>query len=163
MEPLARVATLDDLDGLAELDRDAYESLAPQRGGPVWALRDARATRGPEAMRALLSRADTVVLAGELLGAVLGYAVARDEPLADGTHLAVVTDLYVEPEARGVGIGAVLMDEILAWAVRRGCRGVDAVALPGDRATKNFFEGAGLVARAILVHRSFLDPADDAG
>jgi len=30
---------------------------------------------------------------------------------------------------------------------------VQSTALPGDRATKNFFESQGMVARAILVHR----------
>jgi hypothetical protein len=32
--------------------------------------------------------------------------------------------------------------------------GIDAVALPGMRETKNFFEAAGLVARAIVVHKA---------
>ena len=36
----------------------------------------------------------------------------------------------------------------------QGCFGVDSLALPGDRHTKNFFESFGLVARAIIVHRS---------
>ena len=45
------------------------------------------------------------------------------------------------------------MDAVLAWAGEQGCVGVDALALPGDRATKNFFETFGLVARAIVVHR----------
>ena len=39
-------------------------------------------------------------------------------------------------------------------APTQGCFGVDSLALPGDRHTKNFFESFGLVARAIIVHRS---------
>jgi hypothetical protein len=31
---------------------------------------------------------------------------------------------------------------------------VDSLALPGDRHTKNFFEAFGLVARAIVVHKT---------
>ena len=38
-------------------------------------------------------------------------------------------------------------------AAAQGCFGVDSLALPGDRHTKNFFESFGLVARAIVVHR----------
>ena len=49
----------------------------------------------------------------------------------------------------------------ISWAAGRGCDGIDAVALPGDRATKNFFESHGLVARAIIAHRS-LDGASPA-
>jgi hypothetical protein len=45
------------------------------------------------------------------------------------------------------------MEAVLAWAGERGCVGVDALALPGSRETKNFFESFGLVARAIVVHR----------
>ena len=50
-------------------------------------------------------------------------------------------------------VGAGKLDEVLAWCTERGCRGVDALALPGNRETKNFFETAGLVARAIVVHK----------
>jgi hypothetical protein len=34
-----------------------------------------------------------------------------------------------------------------------GCVGIDALALPGNRQTKNFFESFGFTARAIVVHR----------
>ena len=38
-------------------------------------------------------------------------------------------------------------------AKERGALAIQSVALPGDRATKNFFETHGMVARAIIVHR----------
>jgi GNAT superfamily N-acetyltransferase len=90
---------------------------------------------------------------GTIDGTVVGYGVARLEPLHDGAVLGVVSDLYVEPEARGVGVGESMMTDLVAWCEARGCVGVDSLALPGDRATKNFFESFGLVARAIIVHR----------
>jgi GNAT superfamily N-acetyltransferase len=52
-----------------------------------------------------------------------------------------------------VGIGELVMDALVAWAQDHGCEAIDAVALPGDRETKNFFERFGLTARAIVVHR----------
>ena len=64
-------------------------------------------------------------------------------------------DIYVDPDAREVGVGEAMMDR--GAGVVRGpglSSGVDAVALPGDRATKNFFERFGLTARAIVVHRA---------
>ena len=73
---------------------------------------------------------------------------------ADGGLLGVVTDLYTEPGCRDLGIGEVTMQALLDWCAERGCFGVDSLALPGDRHTKNFFESFGLVARAIVVHRS---------
>ena len=46
-----------------------------------------------------------------------------------------------------------LFAEALAWMGRIGCTGVDALALPGARATKNFFEENGFTARLLVVHR----------
>lgn len=43
-------------------------------------------------------------------------------------------------------------------ATAAGCLGIDALALPGNRETKNFFEASGLTARAIVVHRSLGGP-----
>jgi GNAT superfamily N-acetyltransferase len=60
---------------------------------------------------------------------------------------------YVEPGARGVGLGRLLLDTTASWLAARGCRGVDGVALPGDREAKNFYESAGFKARLLTMHR----------
>ena len=39
----------------------------------------------------------------------------------------------------------------------RGCVGIDAIALPGHRAAKNFFEAHGFTARALAMHHQ-LEP-----
>ena len=54
-------------------------------------------------------------------------------------------------------LGEALMNAVLGWCRDKGCRGVDSLALPGNRAAKNFFESFGLTARQILVHRSLED------
>ena len=94
----------------------------------------------------------------------VGYAVVRLEETGIG-RLAVVSDLFVEPDARCVGVGRALMEAVVEWATDSGCHGVDAEVLPGDRSTKNFFEAFGLVARKITVHRSLGErsPDDDRG
>ena len=146
-----------DLPRLATLAREVTTELAGQKGGIVWRRRSARPEPVEDGLTADLDAPDTLVLVGTIDGTVIGYAVTTIEAVADEGLLAVVRDLYVEPGARGVGVGAAVMDTVLAWAGERGCIGVDALALPGSRATKNFFEGFGLVARAIVVHRS-LEP-----
>ena len=103
-----------------------------------------------------------MVLVGCLGDVVTAYATAAVEHTATDP-LAVIRDLYVEPEARGVGLGRLLMEHLVAWATEAGCTGIDAEALPGDRATKNFFEGFGLVARKITVHRDLGDPDGGSG
>lgn len=102
------------------------------------------------------------ILLGSLGDVVVGYAVAHTEPTGSGP-LNVVDDLFVEPEARGVGVGSALMTGLLDAARRNGSCGIEAEALPGDRATKNFFEGFGLVARKITVHRRLDDRGDPGG
>ncbi len=92
---------------------------------------------------------------GEFDGVVFGYAVWRIEELDTGDLLGRLYDFAVHPDARGVGIGEAMMDLIVADLTGRGCIGVDAWALPGDRATKNFFESFGLKARLLTAHRSF--------
>jgi ribosomal protein S18 acetylase RimI-like enzyme len=155
--PEVRPATPEDVDRLAELASEAVEEQLPTRGGALWAAREARALPPDDALAASVADPEQLVLVGEWEGVVAGYAAAHLEALRDGTVLAVLTDLYVEPAVREVGVGEALMDGVLRWAAARGCRGVDALVLPGNRATKNFFEGFGLVARALVVHRPLVD------
>ena len=156
----ARPATLTDVPRLAELAEQAVDELTPTKGGAVWGRREARRSPYADSLRADLDASDRCVLVGEILGAIVGYAVVRAESLRDGGVLGVIDDLYVEPEARQVGVGEALMDAIESWCRARGCFGVDGLALPGNRDTKNFFERFGLVARAIVVHRSLRDAPD---
>ena len=54
-----------------------------------------------------------------------------------------------------------MLSVALEWFRAKGCVGVEATALPGERATKNFFEEHGLKARLLTVYRSLAD--DDPG
>lgn len=156
----SRPATAEDLDVLDRLATEALDEQRESRGGALLARRDSR----PRPARPWLSEAvvdpTQCVLVGSIdpgagIGEVpVGYAVARVEELRDGGRLAVLDELYVEPEARGVAVGEVLMDDVIEWATAEGCFGIDALALPGNRATKNFFERYGLTARAIVVHKT---------
>ena len=148
-----RPATFDDLPRLAEMAEQAVEELRVGRGGEVWARTRGRRPPYETVLADELTSPAHHVLVGTLDDTTLGYGVACVQVLADGSRLGVVTDLYVDPGARGVGIGEALMNALMAWCAEDGCTGVDSLALPGDRHTKNFFESFGLVARAILVHK----------
>jgi GNAT superfamily N-acetyltransferase len=153
VEEHARPAEPTDLDRLAELAGSARTELEPTRGGSVWIRREARPEPVRDSIEAAIADPDQLVLVGQLDGTMVGYAIARLEPLRDGELLTVLDDLYVEPGARSVGLGELLMNHVVDWARSRGSFGIDSLALPGNRATKNFFESFGLVARAIVVHR----------
>jgi ribosomal protein S18 acetylase RimI-like enzyme len=156
---VARPAVDTDLVRLVELAVEAVDEQRDARGGAVWSRTLARRDPAASLVEAMADP-DQVVVTGLLDDTIVGYAVLRIAQLDDGGLLAVVDDLYVEPEARGVGLGEAIMDLLVAHATERGCFGIDALALPGNRATKNFFETFGLTARALVVHRP-LGPVGD--
>ena len=147
----ARRATPADVDALAALVTAEHLELAPQRGGALWIASAPAAT--PERLLAALADTHALVLAGTIDDVVLGVAITRVVNARGVGAVAMIDDLFVDAEAREVGIGAALIAEVVTWARDIGCVGVDATVLPGNRAAKNFFEAHGLVARAITVHR----------
>jgi ribosomal protein S18 acetylase RimI-like enzyme len=150
----ARPATIDDLPALEQLAREAIDELRPTRGGELWALTLGRHEPLADGFSHDLTDPARLVVVGCVDEAVVGYGMVRLQGLPDGRPLGVVDDLFTHPEARGIGVGEAMMDAVVAWCTERRCTGIDAVALPGNRATKNFFETFGLTARAIVVHRS---------
>lgn len=149
----ARLATVDDLDLVASMADAAIEELRPLRGGAVWSNTDARTSPVLDGLQAELDASDAEVFVGTIDDAPVGYAASHRRALHDGTAMARVTDLYVIPEARKVGVGEAMILAIEGWARDHELIALDSLALPGDRDTKNFFESFGLVARAIEVHR----------
>jgi len=155
----ARPATEDDVSQLAALNRLALAELAGFRGGVLFGVRESRPEPFEDDFQRAVRDPERCVLVGTLDDVPIGYAAATTELLRDDTRLGVITDLYVEPEGRGVGVGEVLMDELLRWFTARGCHAVDAVALPGDRTTKNFFEASGFTARLLVMHHRIEEPS----
>lgn len=153
----ARAATPSDQAAVCALARQGTAELRVNRGGAIWHRREGRREPLDKEIAEALSGRDPrrCAVVGTIDETVVGYGLAALEMLHDERLLAVVTDLYVDGEARGIGIGEAMMDHLVAWARAAGAVGIDALALPGDRHTKNFFETFGLTARAIVVHRSF--------
>lgn len=154
----ARPAGLDDVPACALLLRDAQAAAAGRRGGPSMV-----ADRAPDAppagadsperaLRSWVAGPGHVLLAGTLDNAVVGVAAGHVQDRA-GERVGVVDCLYVEPGARGVGVGSALTTRLVAAFSDLGCDAVDAPALPGDRETKQRFEAAGFSARLLVLHR----------
>jgi GNAT superfamily N-acetyltransferase len=156
----AHPATTDDLPALVTLATAAIEELTPHRGGAIWRRQQARPMPPGDSLRTDLEDPDAFVAVGTIDGTVIGYGVVRVEHLTDGSKLGVISDLFTLEGAREVSVGEQVMDALIDWAGEQGCFGVDSLALPGDRHTKNFFESFGLVARAIVVHRSLGTPTE---
>ena len=149
----ARPATADDVPRLVELHLQAEDELLAFRGARLLLLREARRDPLDVSLKAQIADPDRTVWAGTIDQVVVGYGTGRVEDLAGGERLGVIEDLFVEPDARSVGVGEALTNALIAWFEDRGCTGVDALALPGARATKNFFEESGFTARLLVMHR----------
>jgi len=148
----ARVATLGDLPRVTELAHDFRAELLQERGGHLWATREARPEPLAEALASIVGRDDATLLVGTLEAHIVGYGIAQIERLRDGDLLGIIEEIYVQPEARAVGIGEILVKQLVEFCVSAGCSGVDAAALPGHRQAKNFFERACFTARLLVMH-----------
>lgn len=147
-------------------DRSRFEELAgahlgevaTQRGGATLLAEVGPSpleVLGPGRFEAVLEDPDRRVLAGLLDSFPAGFAVCHVRRLAGGELLGIIDACFVEPEARGVGLGQLLIHAAMEWLEAEGCSGVDGLALPGDRLAKGFFEAAGFKARLLTMHHQF--------
>lgn len=148
-----RAASESDIAVLVHLYRLGAEEMTAIKA--AWLELDGRPEPVEESFRSDLSNNDVNALIGTLDGTPVGFAVARliDRlPQVGGRH-ARVSDLYVEPGAREIGVGEELVTALLAWARERGANSAEIRVLPGHRSAKNFCEENGFTARLLLMHR----------
>ncbi len=124
--------------------------LAQQRGGSTFLVAEGAAL---QPLAEAIDDPDAVVFVGTYDDVVLGVASMRFVVRADGQPVGRVERLLVDAEARKSGIGEAMMNALLESCAERGCTGIESIALPGDRNTKNFFESFGLKARMLTVMR----------
>jgi GNAT superfamily N-acetyltransferase len=91
---------------------------------------------------------------GEFNHVVVGLAAATAAPRPGMPGLSGrIECYYVDEGARGVGVGSALLSSLVQWCRTLGCQDVDALALPGDRASKQRLEAAGFTARLLTLSR----------
>ena len=146
----ARPATVDDVGEVVALYRAAVAEALPKRGGEaLWA---AQGRLDPETdLAAMVEDPEATLVVGTIDDVIVGFGAAHRRPSVEGPPVAVVTEIFTLPDARGVGVGEAMFEALGDWARAQGCGAIDSQALPGDRNTKNFFETFGVVARAITV------------
>ena len=109
------------------------------------------AARTPEAVARMLRGSDVVVgLVDEASDRLVGFA----RVVTDSTFLAVVLDVIVTPDFRGTGLGARLMDELLA---RPELAEVDSIELVCQPELVDFYRRWGFsdeVGRSLLMRRT---------
>ncbi len=157
----ARRATVADLPELVRM----YEILEEEQSAirEIWPHADGLDAPITNSLTSLL-RTDTVTaVIGEIDGVAVGLLIAIEEPLLrplNDRYIGVVRFIFTDHEARGVGVGAAMLDLAMERLVDRGIDLFDARVSPGHRLAKNFFESNGFKARSITMHRSDADPSD---
>ena len=139
IDPVVRRAIAADVDELARLERESRAALVDQRGGARWLE-----VHAPVQWDAAIAE-DRVHL-GTIDEVPVGFIVV----VRADTVLSIET-VYVTPQARELGFGDTLLAVATDYGRAIGATWLEAEALPGDRATKNLYERAGITARSITV------------
>jgi GNAT superfamily N-acetyltransferase len=150
-----RKAEPGDAHDLVALSSECVVGLADQRGGPLLLAHrpELAGAFETDAFAARLADPTRLTLVGTIDHVVMGMALGRIETLRDGDRLGRLDGCYVDPGARSVGLGHLLIDSMMSWFEAERCIGADGIVLPGDRDGKNFFESAGFKARLLVMHR----------
>jgi GNAT superfamily N-acetyltransferase len=157
VEVSARAAGEADLPAIVELLAAGVAAVSSERGGGVFLLREGTIEVDATSLGQCLSDPAVCVGVGSVDEVTLGVVMCRMEALGDGSRLARLEWMWVDPGARELGLAAELMDLVVGWAAVRGASRLDAHALPGNREAKNFLERAGFSARLIVLHRALED------
>ena len=138
-ESLVRPANDADGPGVAKLWEEARTRLSEARGGSAL-------SEGPPASTEALVAMTWVHHEGPQRGTSSGWLEGNVGWLA----------LWVPPQERGKGVGRQLALVALDWLIEQGAEEFDALALPGDRATKQLWESLGFKARLLVMRRKAL-------
>lgn len=149
----ARHATDGDLPSLIGLYRGLEEEMVALH--PMWPLADGLPEPIEDSLENLVHDDEVIVILGLVDEYPLGFMTGTIEdllPQADGARVGVIRLVWVDHEAREVGVGEVMRDLVLSELRDQGISRFDAHVLPGHRLAKNFFESGGFSARSIVMH-----------
>lgn len=88
--------------------------------------------------------ASAELLVGYAGGEIRGYALYfQNFSTFMGRPGMYLEDIYVEPQARGLGLGKALLLKVIRTAVERGCPRCDWVVLDWNERAQRFYESLG--------------------
>ena len=153
----ARLALAEDLDILVHLYRLLEAEMTAIH--PMWSRADGLEEPIEDALLDRIADSRSLVYLGEVDSYPLGFIYGRSENILaheGDTRVAAIRLVFVEEDARGVGVGEVMRDTLMDDFRDSGHELFDAHVLPGHRLAKNFFEAGGFSARSIVMHHSDL-------
>jgi len=155
MEVASRLAGPDDLPVLIGLYKELETEMTSIH--PMWPLADGLPEPIDLAFKDALVNESTIVYLGMIDDLPFGFLVARIEgllPQAKGEQIGSIRLVFVEFDAREVGVGEAMRDRAMSDLRQQGITKFDAHVLPGHRLVKNFFEAGGFAARSIIMHHA---------
>lgn len=155
VDEIVRRAELGDHSELVRLETLARDGIRGVRGGDL-RLQECP-TIGDWSSR--IGDPSHVVLVGTLDDVVVAMLAMY---LSTEKDRGLISHVYVEAEGRELGLGDTMVEHAIAAVRGAGLNGIEAVALPGDRETKNLFERAGLTARRLTVYKSLVPSTEPA-
>ena len=144
MTPVVRLAQFADAQACEQFEAEARRENADAKG--------AAAFFAAETQSFFVDDDGGFTLVASVDGVAVGFLTARTTRVGTA-QVACVVRVFVTAAARRVGIGDALIAVAGETARERGCVRIDALALPGDRDTKNLYERNGIVARLITAAR----------
>lgn len=155
MEVGSRRASAEDLAVLVDLYRSLEKEMVALH--PMWPLADGLAEPVEDSIAKALADPDTSIYLGTIDDVPVGLLLIRVEellPQAGGAWVGAIRLVFVDHDAREIGVGEVMRDQALSEHRAMGIRLFDAHVLPGHRLAKNFFEAGGFSARLIIMHHA---------
>nr|WP_307626005.1 GNAT family N-acetyltransferase [Streptomyces turgidiscabies] len=148
-EPFVRLARPEDDEALGGLDRATWSTLhsvTPRARPPYTPFFHENSVPGDH----------LVAVTGD--GRVVGYTkLARATPLASNAHVLQIQGLAVLDEARGTGVGRLLIRAAVAEARRRGALRLSLRVLGHNTPARKLYESEGFVVEGIQPREFLLD------
>ena len=152
MAETARLADLNDEQYFTDLFTAARMEISSYKGFELWNQLESVGNLPEVAFKEFIGDSQKAIVIGENDNCPLGYMlielVSIDDKFATNIH-----EVFVDANAREVGIGEAIMDFTIDWSRTNGAAHIMGRAFPGNRATKNYFERFRITARLIQVFK----------
>ena len=152
---LRRASTVADVDALLTVSTGLWREDAgthdPEVMNTDWPVEHGRAS-----FEALVADPDRVGILAEVDGGLAGGLMGSLPELTPYVRLreARLNSLWVPPEHRSSGLGALLVDEFMAWARERGAPYAAVTAFAANEAAQRFYARRGFEPHSVTLRTS---------
>ena len=148
-----RTAVSADLDTVVRLSAGLFREDSGRRDetvNPDWPARE-----GAAYFSELLDRENSCLLVAEDDEAVVGYVAGRLGTVSTISlvPLATMESIYVEPSARGEGVGGSLAAALIHWATDRGAAQMRVTAYAANQGAVRLYQRLGFTPHEVTLSR----------